>query len=643
MKNVIYIKLILVLLVFGGCEKYLEAPEDQGLSESYVFRDYRGALGYLDAAYKALENNYGNARGGDWGATAGHRAAWSDEAAHNWGAANNTNQLNEGDWFDKEKHPEFGWVSNDDHIGRERGKMWVNSFFSLRVANRIIGKVDEIPDLTAEERSNLLGQAHFYRAWNYFQVIRRWGGMPIYDRAYATDDDVDLPRLSYSESTNWIIENLDEAIKHLPATWDITQTGRPIKASAYALKSMAALYASSPLMNNPQGIIKDNGYNREWAVDAAAYANDAINYIKTVGKDMAGLGLTDSAQIDATYKAIFYQDGIFEGAEDLWYHHEGARSRFLTNGASVKDVICFFQTNRTNSRNGSFGQACTSVSQNLIDMFEVINVNGDGEAYPFGHPALNPGFDPNTNWTDLSKEQMYANRDPRFYINIIYNGGKPHGTIGGQPHYFGTYPNGPYDPSSTADEANDVITGYMCKKWWAPSMTRDLGTGVNSSIRYNGVWIRATQVYLDYAEAMNEAYGPNNDNGYGLTAVEAINLIRERVGMVPVNSIYTGSKEAFRERIRNERAVELMWEHHRWFDIRRWMLFEDLFDENSPIKGVTVIDNTPTESDIELKDLRFSKVDIATEPRLYMKKHYWYPLPKKDVEMMYNFTQNPGW
>ena len=143
---------------------------------------------------------------------------------------------------------------------------------------------------------------------------------------------------------------------------------------------------------------------------------------------------------------------------------------------------------------------------------------------------------------------------------------------------------------------------------------------------------------------MNEAYGPNSDpNGYGLTAVDAINVIRNRVNMPNVRSEQTASKEVFRNKIRQERAVELMWENQRWFDLRRWMIAEEVFDK--PIQGIRAYPPAGHRqvADKSTLDFDYEVIDLSTEQRVFGLRYYWYPVAQPDALNLTNYKQNPGW
>ena len=237
---------------------------------------------------------------------------------------------------------------------------------------------------------------------------------------------------------------------------------------------------------------------------------------------------------------------------------------------------------------------------------------------------------------DYDDQNPYVNRDPRFYYDILYNGVK-WGNNKGVPHYFELWEYNTYDNSKSADmmalfsQTYNPRCPYLIRKWW-PETANKWENDYNYYMP--AIYIRVAQLYLDFAEAANEAYGPETKvPGTDMSAVDAINIIRNRVGAVPVRNEYKANKEIFRERIRNERAVELCFEDHRWYDIRRWRIAKDA------VKVIYKAVITRTGKD----QFRFEYMEHPDYKRVFEDKHYWYPIPKSQMEMLNNVEQNPGW
>jgi hypothetical protein len=606
-----YIKLffISIILVLFSCEDYLDKSPDMGIVEDEVFDSYTAIRGYLDNCIKALPD-YTLWDGGKQERV--HAAAFSDEAAANYSYGKVKGVLHKGDWLDKEEAVEVGWTQTD--VGTPKGRPIANAYYCIRITNRILEKVPDLPNLSDEEKRMLLGQAYFFRAYYHFEIIKRWGGMGYIDRVYHTTDDMDIPRISYQAATDRLIEDLNRAITMLPDEWPIFETGRPTILAAMAVKAMAELYAASPLMKNDINTLDNTGYDIERAKMAAKYADEVLKYID--GK------MPSKKMFEGKYSDIFYYKGTNISPEALWYINSGGANR-------KTDIICQFQNIRFSGNTGNYGWAITTPSQNLVDMFEVKGLNDDNY-YPYNDPRAN-----------FSWDAPYDNRDPRFYNNILYPGASYGVDKTGAKLYLEPWEGG-QDYNKDNNYERMVCSGYMCIKFWWP--TANAFSGKWQDFKYSCSLIRTTQIYLDYAEAMNEAYGPKEDpEGYGMTAVDAINKVRNRVGMPDVLEEFTVDAKTFRNRIRNERAVELMFENHRWWDIRRWMIAEDLFKDIYPIKGIRVKDTTPKEKDVSKKILKFEPMDIIQETRVFEHKHYWYPIAKDHVDMLDNTPQNPGW
>lgn len=614
-----FIYALLLLLSLVSCKKYLDKTDKIGLVEDDVFSTYESARGYLDQTYAALADMH------DWNSQGLQRASincLSDEMASlvttNNGIAN---VINTGNWLDQSDLGEIGNNRRNSffNVRTTGAPVMENAYYSLRVANKVIEKASSIPNITNDQLNQLLGQAYFMRGWYYFQLILRVGGLPIYDKAFSANDDLDLPRANYQESNDFVIQNMDEAIQMLPDKWDSNQTGRATKVAAMAVKEMAQLYAASPLMQNDLNSTIDKGYGIPQAEKAAQYANDVIQYCKS------NTGGTNYRLLPgAEYANIFYHFPNNASDEELWYRMDaGSRDQ-------MRGLRCMYIPQYLSGGTGIDAAAFNGPTQNIVDKFEVIN---NGQAYTINDTRS--GYNP---------QDPYKNRDPRFYNDIIYPGEQWGSNANNTPAYQELYQGGrdQLNASSNPYTKNRMSSGYECKKFvWEGCNTFK---NQYNNFRLNNCYIRLAQVYLDYAEAMNEAYGPNADpKGYGLTAVQAINIIRNRVAMPNVLPEYTASKETFRDRIRNERAVELCFENQRWHDLRRWMIAEEVF--NKPIQGIEATPPANHRSVVNKSTLQFTYkvVDLTTEVRVFQTKHYWYPVPQDQVNSQFNFKQNPGW
>ncbi len=607
---------ILFPFAFWGCESYLDLAPELDISEEDVYENYLTAQGYLDNCYKFL-NDYSHYQCNQMDRN--HTAGLSDEGSNTYGGGTIKKTFNKGQWLDQGTAGELGWKNGGNNF---KQPVVANAYFCLRVANKALVNIPEMTSITQEEKDELIGQAYFFRAWYFFEVIRRYGGMPIPNRVFFSDDEYySMPRESYQACSEQIIEDLDMAIDLLPAGWDNQNYGRADKVAAHALKGMVALYAASPLMQNGfDETLQLTEYDGQWSKDAAKYAMDAINFLNAnypekQMKDFSGASTDDAAMLE-NYRHLFYFDPEFVGRTSLWYANYTGGNRNALN-------LIYFLNMRHSGASGNWGWAISTPAQNLVDLYEY----NDGTPFDWNNPA--------------HKADPFTNRDPRLYNNVYLPGEKR-----GSTYYVESWEK--QDGTVGADinlsvPAKSLPTRYMAKKWaWESANKVDQGGNDYNS---NGIFIRTVQLWLDYAEAMNEAYGPNADpEGYGYTAVEAINKVRARVAMPGVKSEFTGSKEAFRERIRNERSVELFYENHRWFDIRRWMIAEELFEADFPIKGIkAVVTNENGTTDQEQWSYSYDVFDVTTEYRVFERKHYWYPLPYDHIMQLSVLQQNPGW
>lgn len=623
-KNIIVGILALgILNVFSGCEDFLDKSPNMGLSEDDVYKDYASMRGFMDRAYNFLDNfhSYQNCNNGRT-----HIGAISDEFASLFNSAE-SKVVNSGNWLSKEGTDfEIGNGSNGNGTS-----IW-KAYKGLRIVNRVIRDIDLVPGLTDGQRNELLGQSHFLRGWFYFQLIKRYGGMPVFDQLFVGDGDEDLPRKIYHESHDWMMTDIEKAVTMLPDVWDDNNTGRPNKVAAMAFKSMAQLYDASPLMQNDLASVQVMGYDKERAKQAAKSANDVLKYIKNHPETENRLMSKEE------YTDIFYwKVPPYTQPEYLWYNRKQNTpgANYNANEGFTRYVRAFWLSSEYAQGTGNDAASYNAPTQNMVDLYE--KEGDDGFYYPIAHP--NAKYD---------AQKPYEKRDPRFYNNILYPGNKWGANASGAAQYITTYVDGNMYKTVVNNNFTNKRqqTGYLCKKfiWEGEDQWKKL-YGLNRVIT---VFIRVSQVYLDLAEASFEATGSATAKveGCEYSALDAINVIRNRIGIGNVPAAIYNDEEAFRQAIRRERAVELMFEDHRWWDIRRWMVAHTLFAEQYPIKGIQATPKNANHANVKDKstlEFTFRVIDVVPEERVFEMKNYWYPFSMNDAASLNNLTQNPGW
>lgn len=614
MKNIkLYYFALLMVLINTGCEKFLDKSPDLGLSESAVYKDYNSIRGFLDVCYNNLECitmgfNNGNERS--------FVGLFADEMA-TLDNASSALEIHGGNWLQKTKNSTF-------ELGVNGSTPISNAYKSLRIVNIVLANYEKVPGMTEAQVNEIVGQAHFYRAWFYFDLIKRYGGMPIFDKVFVGDGDEDIPRVTYHESHEWMMEDIEAAISMLPDSWDDANTGRPTKIAAMAFKSMAQLYDASPLMQNGLNTISVQGYDKERAKKAAQSATAVIRYISS--NSQLGYRMMSAEE----YKNIFYFTAPpHKVPEYIWYNRKAG------DAANAKRTIrTFWLYSSLAEGTGVDGASMCAPTQNMVDLFD--KKGPDGIYYPIQNASA-----------QYNDQDPYTDRDPRFYNNII-TPGTQWGFNKQTPLYITTYEGGDaaLEMRNLAPSNKRQQTGYLCKKYLWPEANRY--TAEWTKYRYMTCYIRMAQIYLDLAEASFEATGSATAKveGCDLSALDALNVVRNRVGVTNLPANIAASPDQFREAYRRERAVELMFEHHRWWDIRRWMIAHELFKPAYPIKGMKATPINPNHASVSNKStLKFTYevVDVVPEIRNFQMRNYWYPFPQPDVASLKNLTQNPGW
>ena len=605
-------KYILIILCCGffmgsmsSCLKsFLDKAPESGLTEADVFSKYENFKKFFEAVYS----------GPTYSIKTGFSLYFSYwDQKYTWDALTDMSdpgRLMEGQSV---KGGQVSSIVNKYTYDTSRRPILASMFYSIRICNLALQNIHLLKDATQADIDDYTAQAHFIRAFSHFTLFKIWGPMPYLTKAMGPDDQWDIPRLSKHETLMKIAADLDTAITFYKKANTMRRDNpvyggaghlnhpelyKPNGAAAMGLKGRVLLYAASPL-NNELGI-------KDW--EAAAKAN--WEAIQTA--EQYGYFLLSATDYKLNYVGTRYSD------EQLWGWSAGNQAYNSGSLSALSNGVF------ASSKAGNSGECPT---QNMVDRFETANgepLNTDADrqiAIAAGH---------------YKDQDPYANRDPRFYIDIIYNDAPIAGY--GTAKIYNQLVNGVTVWSQLLYQTYLGIaqTGYYQRKLWGDQ-------SVNNKVQplCTDPIIRLGELYLNYAEAANEAYGPNSAApGASMSAVQAINKIRSKVVMTNVLPQYTASTSTFRPRVKNERIVELCFEGHHFFDIRRWkdapVLMSGLLT-GMDIQKVNVSSDYP-------KGYIYTRKNLPPERQVRWKDAMYYlPFNTSDNYKMKKFVPNEVW
>ena len=558
--------IILLSFFLFSCKDYLEPEMINLLSDTEVEEDYNYSRGRLASIYGDLQSGF-SGFSGTMMANASDEAEFTTETG-------SVHRFNEGTW---------NQLGNPDDV-------WSDYYQSIRKIHVFLNSCDNINldfyypqpavyEARLAEVRRWQFEARFIRAYHYFELVKRYGGVPLLRDAVEIDDDFhQVARASLDDCIRFIVDEFDEVSKALPARYDnnANDLGRVTSVAALALKSRVLLYAASELFNNPDWA---TGYAHPELISLAGKSRqERWQAAASAAKEAIELAEDNGYLLGTDYRALFGPT-THSSNEVLFCRRNGASNSFELANVSVG-------FNRGNSG--------TTPSQNLVDAYEMT----DGSAFDWNNPVH--AADP------------YAYRDPRLQMTIVANNSVFKGRA--MECWYGGQDGPPIVRASR--------TGYYLKKYVDENL--NLVTGTTSV--HGWAFFRLAELYLNYAEALNECDPDNSD------VKMYVNKVRQRAG-VDMPELPDGlTQPQMRERIYNERRVELAFEEHRFWDVRRWMTAPSTL--GVPLKGVQI---TRTGDD----QFNYNVVDI--ERRVFLPKMYLYPISQAELYIARGLVQNPLW
>ena len=633
-----YLAIILCSVsLFTSCEDYLDIVPDGTQELSLLFNRKETAYNALANCYSYLPQNDG---------TYASYVLLSDEVAVPIPKEPNSIKLMKGQQSVSE--PLMGYWSGFSAVGRGQGSLWEG----IRSCNTLAENIDLVVDMTQEEKNQWKAEVKFLKAYFHFLLVSNYGPIPIVDTNLsisASDTEVRLDRKTVDECFSYIVETIDAAIIDLPEkVLGNNDVGRIDKVIAKAIKSKVLLYGASPLFNgntslysnfvNAEGehFFNQNYEDLKWE-SAAKASKDALDAAITQGAAM--YYFTDTAPLFDTsnfqFKLVRDQYNNRFAITDPW------NSELLWGNSSPVTNGQYWQIQSPAMMKDPSSSSVEASWQWLAPSLRMAEAYYTKNGLPINEDLSFEYADRYSTTTIAFNQRFYAqfanrtaklnlNREARFYSALGFDRGinRTWGSLWklkmrkGETH------------GRIANTGDYLVTGYALKKLVHQDSEGDT---YNKAITYPWPMVRLSELYLNYAEALNEFSGPSQE------VYDALNKIRERAGIPSVeeawsNATYAATlnkhttQDGLREIIQQERMIELAFEGHRYYDIRRWKLAEKYF--TTPIQGWSVDEDSET---------NYYQIMDVSQRSFNTPRDYLQPISFTELSRNPNLIQNPGW
>ena len=640
MKKII-ISFAVLVLGLSSCADYIDVVPDNVATIDYAFRDRTTTERFLCTCYSHLPGI---------GATAEDPSLLgSDE---NWMFINTA-----VDGFSSSLWPQHQIKIGLQNVDSPIGDCWkgLNNARSLydgiRYCNIFIENLGDpnkkIVDLTPEERLRWKAEVMVLKAYMHFYLMRMYGPVPLIKEnkeVDSTPEEVRVYRDKWDDCIDYVVALIDEAAPNLPlAIEDVTnELGRITRPAALAFKALALVTSASPLFNgNPEyADIEDNrgvriftqSYDESKWAKAAQACKEAIEVSHEAGHKLYTFSspyyilneeLTRINSIRCAYSERYNQEILYcaPRAQTNWnytyYTKPFLNPKDANNSVNEPMVVPTFRVVEK------------FYTENGVPMDEDKDFDYDGRYDVVTTPSdrtniLQPGY---------KTARMHVGREPRFYANIAFDGGYWWG------NYYYSGSGAPINTKAGDQQGKNSSFRYTITGYWMKKPSNYLtSTGSNGSgmlyTDYSSPFIRLADLYLLYAEASNEAFGPTEE------AYEYLDKVRERAGLKGVVESWSQSsifpdkpktKDGLREIIHRERDVELCFEGSHFWDVRRWKTA--VSEINGPIYGWTIEASTAED---------FYQKQVIDNLRFTTKDYLW-PIRSHNLKINTNLIQNPYW
>ena len=587
------LSVIATFLMFSSCQDYLEKPPSVDITVDSVYNNIINAEKALNDAYRGLPYPIPY----DWNNSMCVYASFLDELADiaterevSWGGALN--------WYK-------GNISINNYqtpagTDAQRAKeQWFPEYYQrIRKALLVVRNVDQVPDANASRIKQMKAEAKLIAGINYYQMFKNYGAVPFVGRALRVNEEIVAPRPSLAAYMDSMLLMLNESANDLPSSMpSLDDAGRLTKAAALGMIAKVYWFAASPLFNSSEPAYPYPGSDPNKAKHDSMICfmkDDPQLWVKAAEACKAAIDEAEASGFELLTTGD-YGDDYNNDYYNLFNGYERGQPELIIgthafqDGYSIPSWDVFKNFFRPN------GWKKGVITHNLVEMYDMRETG-----LPQDDPAS--GYNP---------EKPYEGLDTRFYETVVQHGSR----YSGNEYRFDV-------ESNFWINNNGRSTGYLMRKFhprnaWEQSI-------------FQWPYLRLADLYLMYAECLNEAYGPSNNEIY-----EYIGKVRARAGMPNIPRM--SSKEELRARILKERAVELSLENSRYFDLRRWKR-DDLYQ--TTIKGVKIYDEDDGTLEIEKFDYPQA---VLGQQRVWRDFWFYFPFPRDEVMKGYGLVQNPGW